>query len=271
MSMARRKKKQRESKQAPARDDGLGTLAAQVKAAREELRATRRERPEPPPPPDPPPAPKRVLTEDQLMSEAFANLGEEFSGVEKYTGRGYAPADVELVSERLPLETEENTEDDGLSAGDLLFLEEMAAGVERLDAAKDALKTHDWAGASWRTEVELASLSERDLEAMELTSADRELLRRSRAASPMPVLNVRRRSLREAMGELDAFVRDCRREGARFARIVHGKGLSSKGSPVLKPEVIHWCEGSGAEWVRAWAPEQDHSGRFGSVVIELRR
>lgn len=268
--MARRKKKQKKAQKAPAPDNGFGTLEAQVKSVRKELRTVRKSRPAPAPPPEPPSAPKRVLTEDELMSEAFEKLGDEFSGVEKYTGRGYAPDDVELVSERQLTESAEARGPDDLSADDLLFLEEMAAGVERMNAARDALREHEWSGASWRTDVELAALTERDLEAMELSPTERELLRRSRSSSPMPVLNIRRLSLREAMGELDAFVRSCRASRHRFARVVHGKGLGSQAGPVLKPEVIRWCEGAGADWVRAWAPEQDRSGRFGSLVVELR-
>jgi DNA-nicking Smr family endonuclease len=271
-----RKKKKRARGPTPKKEDGgasgFGTLANQVKSVRRELRADRREGGralEPPAAPEPPP-PKRRLTEAELMAESFDLLASAFSGVEKYTGRGHVADDVELISESLPAPTETSA-DGEVSGDDLLFLEAMATGVERIDAARDALQQKEWGGAAWRTEAQLAALTSAELKFLDLTPAHRELLKRSRAEAPIPVLNIRRYALREAMGEVDAFVRDCAAKRIRFARIVHGKGRESKGSAVLKPEVVRWCEGVGDSWVRGWAPEVDRSGQFGSLVIELRR
>ncbi len=274
--MARKKKKKKNrggTPTPPKEETGFGTLKDQVKSARRDLRATRREnalpverdaRPSPPPPP-----PKRRLTEDELMTEAFDALASAFSGVEKYTGRGYVAADVELVSE-IP-EVAPTDEEDGSTADDLLFLEAMAAGVERTDAARDALSQKEWSGAAWRTESQLAGLSADELKFLDMTPDHQELLRRSRVAGKMRVLNIRRFRLRDARGELDAFVRECVRERQQFARVVHGKGRQSKDVAVLKPAVVQWCEGEGSAWVLAWAPEVDRSGQFGSLVIEIRR
>lgn len=272
--MARKKKKKKRgtAPAAPKPETGFGTLKDQVKSARRDLRATRRDNAwpveVPTTPAPPPPPPKRRITEGELMNEAFDALAEAFSGVEKYTGRGYVAEDVELVSE-IP-ELEPVTEKDNAAAEDLLFLEAMAAGVERMDAARDALSQKDWAGAGWRTESQLAALSAEELKYLEMTQEHRELLRRSRVAGKMHVLNIRRLRLRDAKGEVEAFVRERVRSRSRFARIVHGKGLQSKDVAVLKPEVIKWCEGEGSTWVLAWAPEVDRSGQFGSLVIELR-
>jgi DNA-nicking Smr family endonuclease len=204
------------------------------------------------------------------MSETFNLLSSAFSGVEKYSGRGYVADDVELVSESLQEEPVARGEG-GEAADDLLFLEEMATGVDRMDAARDALRGKEWAGASWSTQAQLAALTAEELKFLELTPAHRELLSRSRGDGPMPVLNIRRFGLREAMGEVEAFIRDCASKEHRFARIVHGKGRHSKDDAVLKPAVIRWCDGAGAAYVRAWAPENDRSGQFGSMVIQFRR
>jgi DNA-nicking Smr family endonuclease len=272
--MARKKKKKRKGTPTPPKPEtGFGTLKNQVKSARRDLRADRRENARPsevPSTPAPPPKPpKRRLTEEQLMTEAFDTLAEAFSGVEKYTGRGYVADDVELVSE-IP-EVEPPSEADDSTAADLLFLEAMATGVERMDAARDALSQKEWAGAAWRTEAQLAALSADELKYLEMTTEHRELLRRSRASGHMRVLNIRRFRLRDAKGEVDAFVRECARSNQRFARIVHGKGRQSKDVAILKPEVVKWCEGEGAPWVLSWAPEVDRSGQFGSLVVELRK
>lgn len=204
------------------------------------------------------------------MAETFDLLSSAYSGVEKYTGRGYIADDVELISE-VTTPRSIQAEEEGVSADDLLFLEAMASGVERMDAARDALNQKEWAGAAWRTQAQLAALTADELKFLDLSPAHRDLLKRSRREGTMPVLNVRRFGLKEAMGEVDAFVRDCIAKRVRFARIVHGKGRESKADAVLKPEVVRWCEGAGDTMVRAWAPEVDRSGQFGSLVIELRR
>lgn len=276
--MARRKKKKARQvdKTGPKSEDGFGTLAAQVKAARRNLRQVRRadaeqtRREQARRAADPPPEkPRRRLTEEELMAEAFDSLGDGFSGSEKYLGEGFDASDVEVVAPDEPEAPATGPEDD-LTTQDLVFLEAMSAEVQRLEDHRTALRDKEWAGVSWRTEAEIVSLSAEDLERLELSHEQRELLRRSRKVT-MQVVNVRRFRRGEAIGEVEAFVRDCVRRGDRFVRVVHGKGRHSEGEPVLKPAVIRWCEGAGSRWVRAWAPEIDRSGRFGSLVVELRR
>lgn len=270
--MARRKKKGAEPPKSPPKDEGFGTLAEQVKAARRDLRAERRSAearaPSKPATPAPPPEPpKRRMTEQELMAAAFDAVGKEFSGAEKYLGEGYDARDVELVSPE-PAAPALAAPDDGVTAEDLVFLEAMTASVRRMEDARSQLVDKDWVGVRWRTEAEIASLDAAELERLELTPAQRDLLRRSRK-TPMQVVNVRYFRRGEALGEVEAFVRDCAGRGERFVRVVHGKGRQSEGDPVLKPAVITWCEGPGHRWVRAWAPEIDQSGRFGSLVLEL--
>lgn len=277
--MARKKGKKRRGNQPQAKpkEEGFGTLAGQLQGVRKELKATRRAEAkesrraalarasEPPPE-----KPKRKLTEEELMAEAFGALDETFSGAAKYVGEGYDVSDVELVRaepEAAPGRAADDADD--VTADDLVFLEAMAAEVQRYENKKAALRDKDWSGVSWHSAAQIESFTAEELERLELDGAQRDLLRRSRKVR-MHVVNVRRFRRSEAIGEVEAFIRDCVRRGDRFARVIHGKGRQSEGDPVLKPAVIRWCEGAGATWVRAWAPEIDQSGRFGSLVVELR-
>jgi len=220
----------------------------------------------------PPAATRRRLNEAELMAEAFGAIDPNKARAGKYLGEGYDTSEIELIERReVELQAAAPSPGDETSAEDLLFFEAMTEGVVALRDPRADLRSKEWSGASWRNEAQLVSLSAADLEAMKMTPAHRELLRRSRRQGVMRVLSVRRYRKAEALGELEAFVCDCAASGERFARIVHGKGIHSEGEPVLKAAVIDWCAGPGIRWVRAWAPEIDASGRFGSLVVELVR
>jgi hypothetical protein len=132
------------------------------------------------------------------------------------------------------------------------------------------VRGRDWVGARWATEAELTSMTAEQLHQPDLTSDQRELLKRSRKVRDgLPTLNIRMERLSAALAEVEVFVRAQVRDGARFVRVITGKGRNSAGDPVLKPGVIAWCEGEGAAWIRRWAPETDRSGNFGCVVLEI--
>ncbi len=268
-----------------APDTGFGTLADQVKSVRRDLRAERRPEEElrearrkadraarAAAGQTKPDQPKRRLTRDELMAEAFGAIGEQFTGAEKYLGDGFDASNVELIEER-SIDARDGggaMPNDGLSADDLLFAELMAADVARMDSKKTALAEREWAGVKWRTQTEIASLTADDLARLEITSKQRDLLRRSRKTT-MQVVKLRYLRKRDALADIEAFVYGCYGRDERFARVIHGKGRQSAGDPVLKPAVVAWCEGEGAKWVRAWAPEIDTTGQFGSLVVELHR
>ncbi|MGB1015454.1 MAG: Smr/MutS family protein, partial [Nannocystaceae bacterium] len=88
--------------------------------------------------------------------------------------------------------------------------------------------------------------------------------------APLPVLNIRQLPRDRALEQVATFLAQQRQAGKKFVRVITGKGLSSRGDPVLKPAVIAYCEGPGATDVTAWAPERDRQGAFGSIVIRLR-
>lgn len=294
--VARRKKRAQEptpSKKPENAESGFGSLRDQfaamlgdAKPTGEPNRAAKRGRskasenkaitarfvskPAPPPAPAEPQA--RVISAEDLMAEAFA-AAETSAATAKYEGQGYDPGDVVLKSELKRQAEPDPTvpDDDGVTSDDLL-LAEMFGNVDpmsRRDKYAD-LHTHEWTGLRWHNEQQLSSMTAEELQEPEITAKQREVLKHARRAGTMAVLNVRHMRKAEALGELEAFVHGCLQRDERFARIVHGKGKQSTNGPVLKPAVIGWCRGLGEIQVRAWAPETDMSGQFGSIVIELR-
>ncbi|TVR01138.1 MAG: hypothetical protein EA398_10370 [Deltaproteobacteria bacterium] len=230
------------------------------------------------PEPAPAPPPPRALSPEEAMALAFERLDDPTAWDAKFGGNVASPLgdDVEIVdpgSGETPSTADVPDDDrEGPTDDDLLFLEAVGTDVRRMDDRRAALERHSFVGISWHSARQLDTLSAADLHEPTLDGAQRDLLRRSRRTrEPMPVLNVRHLRRREALGEIEAFVHHQRREGVRFTRVVTGKGRQSRdGEPVLKPALIAWCAGAGEEHVLGWAPETDQSGRYGSIVLELR-
>jgi DNA-nicking Smr family endonuclease len=75
--------------------------------------------------------------------------------------------------------------------------------------------------------------------------------------------------IREAQILLADFLRECRIEGARCVRVVHGKGLGSRGGhAVLKWEVDRWLRQH--EGVMAFCTAQPRDGGTGAVYVLLK-
>lgn len=84
----------------------------------------------------------------------------------------------------------------------------------------------------------------------------------------LPSLNLRGDSVEDALRQLELFVHQSWKDKARFARVIHGRGLQSEdGIPVLKPSVLHWLEGPGFRYVRGYAPELNAERDYGSLII----
>lgn len=214
------------------------------------------------------------------MAEAFAQLDDPTAWARKFDDglpcASPLPEDVDVIdadpARDAPADDDPDTETDPLTDDDLLFLEAVGTEVRRLEQAREALARHAFVGVAWHTARQLETLTNDDLHEPTLTGGQRDLLRRSRrGGKPMPVLNIRHQRRREALGEVEAFVFAQRREGVRFVRVVTGKGRQSRdGDPVLKRTLLAWCAEAGEAHVLAHAPETDQSGRYGSLVLELR-
>ncbi|WP_051327989.1 Smr/MutS family protein [Desulfatirhabdium butyrativorans] len=76
---------------------------------------------------------------------------------------------------------------------------------------------------------------------------------------------------REARIRFDAFLETCLRDSLRIVLIIHGRGLSSPGEPVLKRCVQEWIvRSSWRKWVSAYCSARSCDGGSGATVLMLR-
>jgi DNA-nicking Smr family endonuclease len=75
---------------------------------------------------------------------------------------------------------------------------------------------------------------------------------------------------REAEKALASFLRECRDEGLRCVRVIHGKGRGSRGGQaVLKWQVDGWLRHD--DGVMAFSSAQPRDGGTGAVYVLLKR
>ncbi len=75
--------------------------------------------------------------------------------------------------------------------------------------------------------------------------------------------------IHEARVLLEGFLRDCRDQGLRCVRVIHGKGLGSRdGRAVLKWEVDSWLRRH--DGVMAFCTAQPRDGGTGAVYVLLK-
>jgi DNA-nicking Smr family endonuclease len=134
-----------------------------------------------------------------------------------------------------------------------------AASPPRLEAR---LVDHVWAGRGWIDEVQ--AIDPALLDRPELDAQARGLLERARGRV-LPTVNLRRLEREPALAHLDFFVKACRQRRARWIRAITGKGIESRGEPVIKRAVLSWCRQHGLDS----APELDVHGEWGALVIHL--
>lgn len=83
-------------------------------------------------------------------------------------------------------------------------------------------------------------------------------------------LNLRGYTAEEARFLLEEFFREAILKGHQCLLIIHGRGLSSKGEPVLKKLVKEWCErGPYRRYILAYATARPCDGGFGATYVLL--
>lgn len=85
----------------------------------------------------------------------------------------------------------------------------------------------------------------------------------------LPELNLRRLPAAVALSRLEQFVARQRAAQQRLVRVITGKGIYSRGDPVLKDVVVQWCRSQAGHQVVGCSPEPDGSGEFGAIIVEL--
>jgi DNA-nicking Smr family endonuclease len=79
-------------------------------------------------------------------------------------------------------------------------------------------------------------------------------------------------SLEEAQEAFHRFMDVSIRQGKRMVRVIHGRGLSSPGPPVLKTNVIRWLTaGPLRKWVIAFTSARACDGGAGATYVLLRK
>ena len=74
----------------------------------------------------------------------------------------------------------------------------------------------------------------------------------------------------EALGALDSFFREARKQKLKKIRIIHGRGIHSGGDAVLKPLVQTWATNlKGVKW-EACSPEDGGAGAIWLWLGDLR-
>lgn len=83
-------------------------------------------------------------------------------------------------------------------------------------------------------------------------------------------LNIRGYTAEEAKLILADFFKEALLKGYTCVLIIHGRGLSSKGEPVLKKLVKEWCErGPFRKYILAYATARPCDGGFGATYVLL--
>ncbi len=205
------------------------------------------------PAPVEPPPPIREVTEAELMELAYTAIA---------TGE---PLDLDTIIELPVAQPTPPRFPDPAPAPDSPPQVSPPPPTPKLSL--DRIEGAAFAGKSWQDQLPAALLH---LHNQPLTAPQQSLLRKAAKAAVVPELNIRQLPRVRALERVAAFVGQQRLLGVRYIRVITGKGLSSRGDPVLKPAVIAYCEGPGRESIVAWAPERDRQGAFGSLILRLR-
>ncbi len=204
------------------------------------------------------------LTERELMQMIFASLDQDAAELDWER--------LEIV-ERVdpPVMRETEGPRHGMRPAASLA-DDPQLGAARPPDPTLPLRARTWAGETWADSFPPGLLPR-------LPDDHAELVEQAARARGIPRLSLRRLNRGPALAQLRAFVLWARTEEYRIVRVVTGKGVGSKGDPVIRPAVLEWVATEGAEAVIRWAPEPDRGrhaavldpeGDFGVLLLELR-
>jgi DNA-nicking Smr family endonuclease len=76
----------------------------------------------------------------------------------------------------------------------------------------------------------------------------------------------------QAREAFENFLRGALRSGKQGVQIIHGRGISSPGDPVLKMKVVEWLTRSHwRKWLVAFTSAQSYDGGAGATYVLLRQ
>lgn len=85
---------------------------------------------------------------------------------------------------------------------------------------------------------------------------------------PGACLDLHGYTLEQALTRLENFLQACMGQGIRCVQIIHGKGIGSRGEPVLKTAIRQYLGHLAA--VQAWVQGNERLGGAGAVLVLLR-
>lgn len=224
---------------------------------------------------------EEVLSDDELFARSIENIDSS----ELYRGKFGDPMDRWRPGQAEDVEkpglTPEEEDEARRQVAELRELRTFEQVVGKLDRRFDDEKfyvpprpRHEIKLAETPLHTEPLALDPVGLREVEATPAHRELLKRAKSYARnkrLPELHLRGDTREDAIQRLEAFIEIAVRRGDKFARVIHGKGKQSAQDPVIKPAVLTWCEGPGAQVISGYAPEVAPSGDYGSIIIEFRK
>jgi hypothetical protein len=242
--------------------DARAKLAALLEPHLDELRAAA---PEPEPDQEPAQHSSLLLTESELMVLIFASLDDDNPRVcegidfERIVILRESTRDATGATDEPPDEPADEPPDEP---------PEGLGDDEPPDAGPDATDWRQipWVGAGWIDDI--AAVPAELLDRPTLDAAQTQLVARVRGRA-LASVNLRRLDRAAALRHLELFVRACRLRRQPLCRVITGKGVHSRGEPVIKRAVVEWCRGPGRRAVLGWAPLLDRHGEWGAAVLRL--
>jgi DNA-nicking Smr family endonuclease len=90
--------------------------------------------------------------------------------------------------------------------------------------------------------------------------------------SVQKILDLYGYSINDADELFQIFIKDTVREGLKYVKIIHGRGLKSKGAPVLKEHLKTWIiKAMHRKWVLAFSNAIMSDGGLGATYILLKK
>lgn len=218
-------------------------------------------------------------TDEELFTNAFEQMekGDTYSGKYGHAGDKWRPFEGRRKDAKHQESEDQKAREEVITKRDLSDMEFSIGGLDkRFDDGKYHKHTPQYTATTEDSpfSTPLLPKDSRGLREVVLDSTQKEVIKKAETfekSNRVPSINLRGDDKNEALSRLETFIPSCFQRGDKFLRIIHGRGKSSAGDPVIKPAVLTWLEGPGEKYISGYAPEVNASGDYGSLLIEFRR
>lgn len=146
--------------------------------------------------------------------------------------------------------------------------------------AEPSLDPTQWQGRGWSTQDFFSGQTDsispsqpfEQIHTAQLSPAQQTLLKKMSQLpeSAVSTLSLRHLQRIEAMSLLRRHIAQMRMFGQRYLRIVTGKGIGSRGAPILRQEIVHWCILQAKQQALLWTPDLEMNGEYGAILVDLQ-